>query len=230
MKKNNISNKESSRYNINQQESADKPASCQPEGQQGVTYKKYITKQDILDLLQYEKENGYQFNRMPSDEFIALLNGDDQMPILLAMIHNGVEVRAFFKKGSVAMGALDMPFSWFFKINEAGNQSSIELDKPSKGFDVIRYLSKTDINSLRKYNVAINGSETNLPSESSMSEMGDDDCYEIFFTTVHPVAGIHAHFGNGNAMFVPFSQYFSLKKKVRPWQGWFNEDVTKEVA
>jgi len=80
----------------------------------GVNIIRFVSKKTLNELLNYEKENGYQFNRFPCEEIVEQM-GDDRFPIINSMIHNGVEMRCFFFVGEDQI-QLDMSFEAFFSL------------------------------------------------------------------------------------------------------------------
>ena len=195
---------------------------------QGITRKQYITKQDILDLLQYERDTGYRFNRMPNDEFIAQLRGDEQMPIAAAYIHNGIEVRVMFMAPDKTEVFLDMPFDRYFHVDRTVLPSFPQFDPPRKGVNVVRILSNADVVSLKKHWWGQRTAKTIKLMEDTQSlrtgefdELRSDNsvlsqCWTGTNFTPHRIR-------------IPIERYFALPKQEIPWPGWTASD-NKDAA
>lgn len=201
---------------------------------QGITCKRYITKQDILDLLQYERDTGYRFNRMPNDEFIARLQGDEQMPVIWAFVHNGVEMRVVLKAPDKTQVYLDMPFDRLFQVDRAVLPSFPHFDAPRKGINVVRYVTKADIGFLKGYQTS-DGRPCLCKDAITFLQKTQNSRLSLGCETFASCGVVQAVcFGNTNdrsngmyVVYIPIERYFALRKEEVPCTA---EDNKKDAA
>lgn len=213
-----------------------------------------IRKRDLLDLRRYEVREHYEFNQQPSDEFLKGMPDDLVMPVTLATIHNGVEVRcqATIDKAGHEV-RVDMPIKMFFALQQRDKRTgavvkvlpvpcNLPKAKPRKGRDVYRVLRKAQlvefINADREY--ALTGSGVTV--DQFVASIPDDAEVEIaaaaFTNTKALVCTVATKIG-GTHQFVSFvmpaETYFSLPTQTWKWPGWSaiktaNAQDTRKVA
>jgi hypothetical protein len=183
----------------------------------GVEIIRHMTKQDFLNLLQYEKDTGYSFNRMPKDEYIASIGDDERIPFKMAMVHNGVEMRGFLCRHSEDTAAVDMPFDHFFKIDRTIATTFPELVTPSKGLDIIRYLTKDDIIRLQRYQALCNHTIHEPITNGMIRMLPDDARIQVDLAFLGSATDMRIYTRLGSALYIPIPHFFTLSSEVRSW-------------
>lgn len=202
----------------------------------------FMTKRDILDILEYEKLTGYYFNGMPSEKFIDALSDRMRLPVEGALIHNGVEMRAFINAGKGMNARVDMPFKTFFslpafdtamgKVVHIPHPKNMPIDPPRKGLSVVCSLQKADILKLgqrKNTSVAVGGIGEAVPP--TLDEAVNDLVTGIDLSTVAMVSlnglvstssvPIPSHDPRWYlAVEIPLEDYFALPNRIEPWPGW----------
>lgn len=180
-----------------------------------------LRKQDILDLLQYEKETGYHFNRMPNHAFIYAIAEDSIFPISYAMVHNGIEMRCDILADQKHPIRIFMPFKTFFGLPQFNGATNDIVESPSmpnnvpdsilhKGITIHRYLSESDIKRLKSNHLMANTAPELRCRIKTISVQNVN--HLSFYTDGTDYSSI---LGN-----IPVDQYFLLESKVESWPVW----------
>ncbi len=205
---------------------------------QGLTCIQHLTKQDIHNLLQYEKASGYQFNRMPNDETIERIRANKKMPVVWAGIHNGVEVRVVFRLSPEETAVVDMPFGHFFRIGKTKRPAGPRFMQPRKGVTISRVVTLANLNEVEAYWHRKGVLDGTLKPENCLAQWSDKDVLLIYHASVGGDGNITAHFSDGDMtqqsrVVMPPEYFFNLTMHEEVWPGWTadeNEDAASATS
>jgi hypothetical protein len=213
-------------------------ADCEQERDGDKNLIRFMTKADILGLLEYEKLTGYYLNRMPNEAFIDGISDEMKLPVGMVMIHNGIEMRASINAGDGLDAFIDMPFKTFFslpafdmatgQVEVTSPPANIPTDPPRKGINVEYNIPLAKLRELDEAGKVASGDLNRSGTDFSMDDLmkGEDAiALPVFFAKLIGFDEVCCYAGSllsNRVVEVSMSveEFFNLPERIVVWPGW----------